>query len=1022
MKLQSKKARVPIAALGVTALVCGAGALVSPAFAVGTTLAFGPTAASATIVNNVDPTLTTAAAALSDQLAYGLKVTGSSDSDPLRIAAPVGNPGSLYVARVAGNGTPASTTISVSAIATDTSVAVASTAGLAVGDTVTFRGGTPETKVIATIPDSTHITVSALAQPHLSGTAVDVIRSFIPVAAASAGVTVPSYANGDNIFVTATVPGDYTFTLYKDHNGNSIYDAAQDDATPTFTLHVKDVIANTVATSDDLDFGLTAPTTSGLGQAVLASATLGGASTTDTRGGTTLGDKLAAATTFTFTGTATGQAGGNGVGTFDGTKISKSSGAVTVAGSVISTATLGSAGTASATTTVAGNGVTGVVLAATDVAGSVAVDAVTTTTNVKNGTATVTHTATVANSVTASDIAGKTVYFTLGGTDVASLTTDGTTVDASAHIFSAVTNSTGVASLKVTDGATTPSGYTVAAKSNNVTATGGTRTVVYGAAAATSIVSTNTDAELTPTVAAGVTVTLKGKILDQFGGLFTPALAANQVVTVTVPAGVTTVCSSPISAGLFSCVYTPATTPVAGTSTTFRFAYTGGANPVLNGTINWASTVAAAAVTLTTPKAVVTGAELSDHSTISPGQSNADTGTTAGADADDFGDSAGQVTGVVKDATGVVLAFKSVTLSGGDGVYFSSAATPGATAADDLQKTMTVVTNASGVFSGAYAFFTKAGTVKVTATSGTVSADASVTTDDSTDPYFVTVNDVTGTPGSTLIVTGTIKDAFLNPVPGFNANLSIGTSTLGAFGDSSPETNAAGVFSTTFTSGSNQSGTADLVATLPGQSANRVPVVGYIDNAGLTIAHGEYMDTAKITLAELKLTLVATAKLIGGGKAEISGKFTPNTGVDIYSRPSGAASYTLIDSVTTDAEGEYGAAYSIKKTTAFLAKSAGLSSKVDVTQVFSKVSLTGKSTSHNRATLSANGAPSAKGTLTFYRSVAGKDPVLKSITSNTSGNGTVTVKLPKGSRKVYVIFKAPGTGAGTSKTITVNVK
>ena len=33
MNLQSKKARVPIAALGVTALVCGAGALMSPAFA-----------------------------------------------------------------------------------------------------------------------------------------------------------------------------------------------------------------------------------------------------------------------------------------------------------------------------------------------------------------------------------------------------------------------------------------------------------------------------------------------------------------------------------------------------------------------------------------------------------------------------------------------------------------------------------------------------------------------------------------------------------------------------------------------------------------------------------------------------------------------------------------------------------------------------------------------------------------------------------------------------------------------------
>ncbi len=170
------------------------------------------------------------------------------------------------------------------------------------------------------------------------------------------------------------------------------------------------------------------------------------------------------------------------------------------------------------------------------------------------------------------------------------------------------------------------------------------------------------------------------------------------------------------------------------------------------------------------------------------------------------------------------------------------------------------------------------------------------------------------------------------------------------------------------------------------------------------------------------MTLQATAKLMGGGSAKISGTFMPNTGVDIYAKASGAASYSLLDSVTTDDEGEYGAAYTIKKTTSFLAKSAGLSSKVDTTQVYSTVTLTAKSYSKSRATLSANGSPSAKGTLTFYRSVAGKDPILKSMTSNASGNGTVTVKLPKGTRSVYVIFKAPGTGAGTSKTVKVKVK
>ncbi len=1018
MNLQSTKARVPIAALGVTALIAGGGWMgASSASAVGTTLTFGPTATSATIVD-VDPTPTTAVGTLNATLTYGLKVTGSSDSDPLRIAAGSSNPGSLQVARLAGNTAPASTLITSSAIATDTSVAVASSAGLAVGDTVTFRGGTPETKTIATIPDSTHITVSALANAHAAGTAVDVARTFTAVAAAAAGTAIPSYANGDNVFIGATVPGDYTFTLYKDHNGNSIYDAAQDDATPSFTLHVKDVTTNTATTTDDLDFGLTAPSTSGLGQAVLASATMGGLSTADTRGGQTLGDKIAAATTITFTGTATGQASGTGAASFDGTKFSKSSGVVTVGGSVISTATLGAA-SAGATTTVASNGVTGVTLAATAATGTVAVDGTDPTqTNVKNGTATVTYTATVANSGTPGDIAGKTVYFTLGGTDVTHLATDGTTVDSTGHIFSATTDSSGVATLKVTDSATTPVSYTVAAKSNNISGT--TRTAVYAASTATTGAITNTAAELTPTAAAGVMVTLKGKLLDQFGAAFTPASSGTQTVTVTVPAGGAVICNSVITAGEFSCAYTPATAPAPGTSTTFRFAYPGVTN--VNGTINWASTTAAASVTLTSPNPTVTGANLSTHSVISPGQSAASTGSTVGADADDFGDTSGQVTGTVYDATGAPLAFKSVVLTGDDGVYFSTAATPTTSATDDLVKSLTVVTNASGVFNGGYAFFTKSGTMKVTATAGTVSDSSSVTTEDSFDPYFVTVNDVTGTPGSTLIVTGTIKDAFLNPVPNVVADLSIGTSTLGAFGDSTPVTNAAGIFSTTFTSGSNQSGTADLVATLPGQSANAVPVAGYLANAGLTIAHGEYMDTAKITLTELKVTLTTTPKLVGGGKAEIGGTFTPNTGVDIYSKASGAASYTLLDSVSTDAEGGFGASYTLKKTTSFLAKSAGLSSPVRTTTVYSKVTLTAKAYKKGYATLAANGSPSAKGTLTFYRSVAGPDIKLKTMTSNSSGNGTVIVKLPKGSRSVYVKFAAPGTTAASSSIHKVTVK
>jgi hypothetical protein len=44
------------------------------------------------------------------------------------------------------------------------------------------------------------------------------------------------------------------------------------------------------------------------------------------------------------------------------------------------------------------------------------------------------------------------------------------------------------------------------------------------------------------------------------------------------------------------------------------------------------------------------------------------------------------------------------------------------------------------------------------------------------------------------------------------------------------------------------------------------------------------------------------------------------------------------------------------------------------------------------------------------------------MTSNSSGNGTKIVKLPKGTRSVYAKFKAPGTYQGKSLTIKIKVK
>jgi Invasin, domain 3 len=998
MNLKRKKARIPIAALGVAALCSSGLGLVSSAAAAGA-LTLTPTTTSVTTLdiaaaktatdvgtrfNLVQPLsnatfatrVTSTVSALQLQVESYTAPTGVTTSNPF-----------LYYAEMTTGGTTGP-----APIATDV--------GGAVG-----------------VPDS---------GPWIQ---LDADNATPP----SATLTGSSSAATKDVFLAADVPGTYKF-----HFTDPGVQAGTDDdvVSPTITMTVLDAYGATAAagvttaTSDDWTPTISNSVPSaGIGAPLVGNVSLSDLTLVDSRGSSSsvgvLNNAVKSLVGIAFTGAGTSGATNTQTAVSAAGNRSLAAGATTTSGTLTTsavfdydgngvTATARALGTP-ATTTINGNGVSVVVLDAKDVTGSVmeAGGAVA----VKTGTAAVSYTATVTDSD--SDKSGNVVNFTLGGADVATLTTNGTTVDSTNHIFSAVTDSTGVATLIVTSSKTTAgTTYTVDASSN--AHSGSQLVALYADPVADSIESTNTDAELTPTAASGVSVTLKGKLLDQFGAAFTPSSSGTQTVTVTVPPGVTTICNAVITGGTFSCTYTPATAPTAGTSTNYRYAYTGGL--VYNGTINWASTTAAASITLTTPSATVTNANLSDSTALVVGQSTGSTGTTGGVDADDFGSATGQVTGTVYDASHNPLAFKSVTLSGGDGVYFSTSNNPTTGTDDDLNKTLTVVTNASGVFGGGYAFFTKAGTVKVTATSGTAVANSSVTTDTSGDPYKVTVNDVTGEPGATLIITGTLMDAFENPVPGYSVNLSIGTSTLGAFGNNSPTTNAAGVFSTTFTSGSNQSGTADLTATIPGMTTNPTAITAYSTDAGLTVPHGEYMDTASITLEALKLTLNSTAKVIGDGSTSLTGSFSPNTGVDIYSKPSGADSYTLMDSVQTDDQGDFGGSYGIKKTTLFLAKANGLSSATTKTEVWSKVVLTGTSKSHNRATLSANGGPSAKGTLTFYRSVAGKDPILKTITSNSNGNGTVTVSLPKGTRVVYAVFKAPGTGAGTSKSIKVKVK
>lgn len=1075
MNITRRKARAPIVGIGTAALVAAGGLLATPAHAAPTALTLS-TGATSPVVANLGYGAVAAA-----NTAYAMKITGSDGAVSLDVVSgPTG--GSIAYEKVASNGaattgftqlsthaaevqtvtisgTPTGGTftltysgqttagIAYNANAAAVQAALEALSNLAPGDVAVTGGPGPGSAFTltfgATLAGQNVAELTASGALLTGGT-----TPAVAVATTTQGATandldsLGTVASSDYLYLTGNVPGTYTVRAFQDTNGNGQLDADDERAAPLITMTVLDAggTGTTTATTDDVEpmIASTSPITKGV--AVTATITYSDSlSTSDARGSNVangLKDRLAALTAVDV------EDGTTGVGddTNAAASYSATTGATTytpgtpaTVGTITMRAdlkpTLGATDNTSYGSKiiqVTDNGTTALSLEATEVDGAV-IHPTSSTVTVKSGTSAVTYVATAVDengAGTADDepVSGADVYFTLGGTDVASLTTNGTLVNAGSYVYSATTNSDGEASLIVTSAVTLDDDqYTVAATTNAVNSVPPTITTTYADREAAEIEITNTAAELTPSV--GSAVTIEGRLLDQFEVAFQPASSAAQQVTVGIDVGATSYSSADVTqygvlaGGSFTSTYTPTTTPSSGQTDSFRLTY--GA-VTEDGAIHWASTTAASSVTLTTPRNDASGINLSDYNTLVTTQSNATTGGTAGADDDDFGDANGQITGTVYDASNNPLAYKSVTITGSTGVYFAEAST-----GEDLATSITTVTNASGAISGVYAFFTKSGTATVTATSGSATDMATLTTDDAADAYSVTVDDVTGTPGETMIVTGSVKDMFGNAVPSSEVDLSIGTSTLGVLGDSSPETNSAGVFSTTFQSGSNQSGTATLTATLDGQSSNKEAddTIWGDDLAGLpAFADGDYQDASTITITAVDLTLSATGSIEGYGDAELSGSYKPNMTVDIYAKPHGADSFSLVDSVKTDDDGNYGTSIAITKITSWLARSGDVSSEVKTTIVESKVTLKVKAKGSGIVQLDMNGDPNAERKTTFYLvGKGGKLVPLKTVWTNEKGQARVFVVFKKKGAKTFrAYYAAPHTKVGFGQaTVTV---
>jgi hypothetical protein len=355
-------------------------------------------------------------------------------------------------------------------------------------------------------------------------------------------------------YITGDVPGTYTLRFFQDTNTNGQLDEADERATGLITMTVVDAggTGTTATTADDVApvIAATTPTTKGL--PITASITYTKSlSTVDARGSnvsTSLKAALAARTFVDATADADLNTHGITTSTENVATYTASTGAITYpAGTPTSDGTLtlradlkkatGADNDSYGTKTieVTDNGTDTVALSVDDVAGKIKKTGAAVA--VKSGQAAVTYEALAMDTTPNPDVpvSGAIVYFTIAGDNVDDVTTNGTAVSGQDDVYTAMTDSEGIARLTVTSSATDDTdSYTVDADTNGASAT--LLTTTYEDAEVTTIESLNTPAELAPEASTGH-VTLKGKLVDQFDGTYQPASNQEQQVGIEIPDG-----------------------------------------------------------------------------------------------------------------------------------------------------------------------------------------------------------------------------------------------------------------------------------------------------------------------------------------------------------------------------------------------------------------------------------------------------------------------------------------------------
>lgn len=304
--------------------------------------------------------------------------------------------------------------------------------------------------------------------------------------------------------------------------------------------------------------------------------------------------------------------------------------------------------------------------------------------------------------------------------------------------------------------------------------------------------------------------------------------------------------------------------------------------------------------------------------------------------------------------------------------------------------------------------FTKTGPAKITVRAGDASATITPSGAVATDPYILTAPPVTLEQGKSGILTGTVTDAWGNPVPGTTVELSGVTGGVGVLDVATVKTGSDGTWSGRLAV-ADKPGTGSYVAQLPGvASAGAGRWLGTTLTVPATVTGLAPSITVGATPEPGALSLAASGAL-AGQQIRLSGA-APDGQVLITARGAGAPPRTW----AVTASGGWTATYPATRTTTFTAQSGNRSTAPVTVVVSTRVtSLVAAQAGSGRVRISMMGQPSASAR--YWVSVNGKHKIVTS-------SRQITLQTGKGLKVISVRVTAPGCQSGPARTIRKTVK